>query len=154
MAFEPIKPIVDRVMAAVERGVPQPVVLILPEPCSANRWWRRAGNRMHLSHEAREYKALVGNRLALNGDAIFPDEDIRVALTWCRSRRSGDLDKRLGIVIDALQTWKDAEGIWHPGVYNSDSQITEIIAHRCDSHAELKGGMIRVAVSVASDIVG
>lgn len=93
----------------------------LPEPPSANRSWRRAGNHMHLSTEAREYKAMV----ALMGRAqrwTPLSGPIVLAVTWYRGRKSGDLDKRLGVLLDALQ-----------GVhYHNDSQIIEIHARRSD----------------------
>jgi crossover junction endodeoxyribonuclease RusA len=106
------------------RSDPEPrrATLTLPEPPSANRWWRmvviKGSPRMLLSKEARQYKERIGqlgNRNAISGP-------IRVSIDWYRERKSGDLDKRLGVVLDALQ------GV----LYSNDAQIVEIIARRFD----------------------
>lgn len=71
---------------------------------------------MVLSDEAREYKALVRQafrRAELRGE-------ISVSIAWYRERRSGDLDKRQGVVLDALQ------GV----AYATDAQITRLLAMR------------------------
>lgn len=99
------------------------IACYLDEPPSANRWWRMVRGRMLLSREARAYKAMV----ALLGEASrvtpFPKgTPVRFEMFWHRGRKSGDLDKRLGIALDALQ------GI----AYENDSQIVEISAHRDD----------------------
>lgn len=93
--------------------------LILPDPPSANRWWRRAGTHMHLSTEARRYKAAVAQSHARMAPLDGP---VAVSLTWYRARRAGDLDKRLGIVLDALQ------GV----AYTTDAQIVRLSASRHD----------------------
>jgi Holliday junction resolvase RusA-like endonuclease len=90
----------------------------LPVPPSANRWWRNANGRMHTSHEARKYKATVA---ALVRSAPLAGEVV-LTVAWYRARRSGDLDKRLGVLCDALQ------GI----AYHTDAQIVAIHATRHD----------------------
>lgn len=93
--------------------------LTLPQPPSANRWWRNVNGRMVTSKEAREYKALI----AVLGDSKkLPAGPVRLTIDWYRERKSGDLDKRLGVCLDALQ------GV----LYDNDSQITELIARRHD----------------------
>lgn len=90
----------------------------MPVPVSSNRWWRKWRNRMVLSDEARSYKRLVAmayRRAEIRGD-------IAVAITWYRERRSGDLDKRISIILDALQ------GI----AYATDAQITHLEARRVE----------------------
>jgi crossover junction endodeoxyribonuclease RusA len=95
----------------------------LDEPPSANRWWRNVGGRMVLSREAREYKQYVANfALTKRYRPIPKDTPVVVRLRWQRGRRSGDLDKRIGITLDALQ------GV----AYENDSQIVEIHATRID----------------------
>lgn len=107
------------------------MTLDLPEPPSANRWWRKWNNRMVLSKEARDYKAFVWVKaVALTGlhknrFPLFPTEDVVVTLHWVRGRKSGDLDKRIGVVLDALQ------GV----LYTNDKQIVEIHASRSDNKA-------------------
>ena len=96
------------------------VTLTLPEPPSANRWWRRSGTRMHLSSAAKKYKAAVGQ---LAGTLPCYGGPVRLVVIWHRGRKSGDLDKRLGVMLDALQ------GV----LYENDSQIIEIHARRFDT---------------------
>lgn len=128
----------------------QPVALVLPEPPSANVWWRRHGSVMHLSHDARDYKADVALRAGVNGKPIFPDQPLTIVIVWRRARKSGDLDKRLGVLLDALQSWTDTKGLRHPGVYENDAQIVQIWARRCDEHPDLAPGMVRVEVSATA----
>jgi Holliday junction resolvase RusA-like endonuclease len=88
---------------------------------------------MVLSDEARQYKqvvALAYRRAELKGD-------IAVDLTWYRQRRSGDLDKRLGVILDSLQ------GI----AYATDAQITQLTARRID---DPKNARVVVTVSPAA----
>lgn len=93
--------------------------LTLPECPSANRWWRNVNGRMITSKEARDYKervALIGSRHKM------PDGPVRVTIDWYRGKKSGDLDKRVGVLLDALQ------GV----LFDNDSQITELVARRHD----------------------
>lgn len=145
MAFEPIGPIVDRIMHDIMVGRSTSLTLELPAPPSANRWWRRAGNRMHLSHEAEDYKADVAKRLGWLGGATapkFPTEALTVVMVWRRDRKSGDLDKRLGVLLDALQG----------SVYYSDAQIVQLWARRCDEHPELAPGTVRVEICATDSV--
>jgi crossover junction endodeoxyribonuclease RusA len=98
--------------------------LILPVPPSANRWWRNYGGRMVKSTEARQYQAYV-NKLArtLGIRTLRRPAQVAFQFTWHRDKRMGDLDKRLGILLDALQ------GV----AYENDSQIVEIHAKRVDA---------------------
>lgn len=79
---------------------------------------------MLLSSEARAYKQLVFATLDAHGVKPLPaDACVSVKIDWWRSWRAGDLDKRLGVVLDALQGT----------VYVSDAQITHLEAFRHDS---------------------
>ena len=103
----------------------EPLRLTLPEPPSANRWWRKWQGRMVLSGEARKYKLLVWGYAMegrVKGRQLVWDCPLHVSLDWYRGRKSGDLDKRIGVVLDALQ------GI----AYENDSQIVELTARRFD----------------------
>lgn len=120
-------------------GDERTIVLVLPEPPSANRWWRRHGATMHLSREAKDYKSAVALRARCPEKPVFETEPVSVVIVWRRDRKAGDLDKRLGVLLDALQ------GV----VYANDSQVVQIWARRCDEHPELKPGTVRVEVSPA-----
>lgn len=82
---------------------------------------------MHLSNEARAYKLLVAT-LAKRKSPKFPEGPVSVTLHWDRGRKSGDLDKRLGVVLDALQ------GV----AYANDNQIVKIVATRGDDKVNPK----------------
>ena len=103
----------------------------LPEPPSANRWWRRFGTRMVLSDEARFYKKKVA--AMLHGKAKPLKGDVSLTMAWYRGRKAGDLDKRQGILLDALQGC----------LYVNDAQIVALHAYRYDDKANP-----RVEVSV------
>ncbi|HEV8177156.1 MAG TPA: RusA family crossover junction endodeoxyribonuclease [Gemmatimonadales bacterium] len=95
--------------------------LTLPVPPSANRWWRSVGPRVLLSREARDYKQTVATLLMVaKVKMIAPPERVRIRIVWYRARKSGDLDKRLGILLDGLQGQ----------AYANDSQIVELSARR------------------------
>lgn len=96
------------------------VNLILPMPPSANLYWRmdkRGFN--YLSQEAREYKQTVA-RIAEMTSPIY--SMIKFSVKVFRPQRSGDLDNRLKVLIDALK------GV----VYADDKQIDEIYALRLE----------------------
>ena len=90
--------------------------LTLPEPPSANRWWRNVNGRMVTSKAARQYTS----GLVTFGSAYLLEGPLRVSIDWYRGRQSGDLDKRLGVALDAMQ------GVF----YRNDSQIVELAARR------------------------
>jgi crossover junction endodeoxyribonuclease RusA len=108
--------------------------LELPEPPSANRWWRNVNGRMVTSKEARKYKenaaifATIAKMRPLDGP-------VSLTVVWFRSRKSGDLDKRLGVLLDALQGT----------CYHSDAQITELHAHRSDADPEFPRVVITIS---------
>lgn len=114
--------------------------VVLPEPPSANRWWRNVRGRMVTSKAARQYKEGVA-WLAFKGMAgaklVAAPLPVRVSVDWYRGRKSGDLDKRLGVLLDALQGC----------VYESDSQVVEIAARRHD--ADRATARVEVVVEVA-----
>ena len=111
------------------------VSLTLTEPPSANRWWRNVSGRMVTSKAARDYKASVANRCLVQGVKPIPAPTaVCVVIEWNRKRKSGDLDKRLGVLLDALQG----------NCYDNDSQIIRIVAERRD------GGRGTVFVTVVT----
>lgn len=108
-----------------EEVPPASVTVTLPVCPSANRWWRhvtlktRTGVRVTtlLSREARQYKARVAEMLAAHRPRQGP---VSVTVRWYREIKSGDLDKRLGVLFDALQ------GV----LYENDSQVVQLHAYR------------------------
>lgn len=112
--------------------------LTLHEPPSANRWWRNVNGRMVTSKMARLYKQAAALSALCQGVQDPLVGPVALTVTWYRGRKSGDLDKRLGVLLDALQ-----------GVcYANDSQIVEIRAHRSD--ADPKNPRVVVTVTEAA----
>ena len=101
------------------------IVLQLPEPPSANVYWRHNRGRIHLSTEAKRYRLTV--RAAYKkqhgtSKIAFPEGVVALVFDWRRSRKSGDLDNRFKQALDALR------GV----AYTDDNQIVEIHAYRSD----------------------
>lgn len=97
--------------------------LTIPVPPSANAWHRVVNGRPILSAEARAYTGAV-TLLALRQGArrIQAPTEIAVDIVWYRARKSGDVDKRGAIALDALQ-----------GVcFDNDSQIKRYSIERRD----------------------
>lgn len=98
----------------------EPIIFTLPMPPSANRYWRRGANgTTYVSDEAQEYKDAVYYQLIRQRPV---DGDMKITMRIYRARKSGDLDNRIKIVLDALN------GI----IYHDDKQIVEIHAYRHD----------------------
>ena len=101
-----------------------PLTLVLPEPPSANRYWRHVGRNVVLSREAHEYrKAVRAAYESVTGerDVHFPlPATLIVRFEWWRTRKSGDLDNRIKQLLDGLRGC----------AYTDDQQIVEIHAYR------------------------
>lgn len=109
------------------------LTLRLPEPPSANRWWRNVNGRMVTSKAAREYKDRVAIMCAVKLlHPIAAPTNVHLTVGWFRSRKAGDLDKRLGVLLDSLQG----------SLYENDAQITKILATRYDVTDERRGTVI------------
>jgi crossover junction endodeoxyribonuclease RusA len=111
-------------------------IFTLPYPPSANRYWRNVKGRMVLSADARQYKhdaALYARDQRVTEPATGP---LAVALVFYRPRKSGDLDNRIKVCLDALNgiAWSD------------DDQVVELHAYRRDDKAEPR---VTVSVSVS-----
>ena len=94
------------------------VLLTLPVPPSANKYWLYGGGRVRTSPEAKAYKDAV--RLLTKCDMIHGRVAVNVSVF--RPAKRGDLDNYLKVMLDAL------EGV----LYENDKQITEIHAFRYD----------------------
>lgn len=95
---------------------------------------RGGGHHMHLSAVAVAYMNAVemfvgGAWRPISGERRWPifkaREQVALEIKWFRCYAAGDLDKRLGILLDALQGT----------LYAKDSQVVEIHAFRLDVQA-------------------
>jgi crossover junction endodeoxyribonuclease RusA len=104
-----------------------PLTVTLPVPPSANRYWRTVNGHPVKSREARKYRALVDCALLRLPSHQEYDERLRLAVTvrWFRALKSGDLDNRLKVLLDALSG----------SAYHDDKQIVELHAYRYEDKA-------------------
>lgn len=107
--------------------------LTLPYPPSANRYWRVWRGRAVTSDEARAYKLTIAHLFK----ATPLEGLLSVDLAVCRPRRSGDLDNRIKVTLDALR------GI----AFVDDSQIVAIHATR---HEDKANPRVEVVIRSAS----
>lgn len=124
--------------------VHEPIILTLPEPPSSNIYWRVAGSRIHRSHAADRYKAVVAlatKGYRKDGAAAIPEGPIALVLVWHRSIKRGDLDNRLKITCDALAGF----------LYSEDAQIVQIWARRVDAHPTVPKGHVLIEVCPIED---
>lgn len=106
----------------------------LPEPPSANRYWRVYRGRAVVSSEAQAYKNGVAMRASVQHLRPFAaGVPVRVVLRWYRAKRMGDLDNRIKVTLDALK------GV----LYVDDKQVVEIHATR---HESPRAGRLEVEV--------
>lgn len=106
----------------------------LPMPPSTNKYWRRFGDKMLVSLDARNYKKEVA-KLAYRLGMQPVTGDVSVSLTVYRNEASGDLDNRIKVILDALR------GL----AFEDDKQVVEIHARRFDDK-----GNGRIVISVRS----
>lgn len=99
-------------------------LVTLPLPPSANRYWRMGRNKIYLSDEAVAYKLQVAN-IFQHLDVKPIEGDIEIVMTVYRKQRSGDLDNKIKVLLDAMQ------GL----AYHDDKQIVAILAYRRDDRA-------------------
>ena len=100
-------------------SVGKEVVVCLPIPPSANRYWRNFNGRVVVSPEASSYKSEVG---WLCKQVPQFSGNVAVSVTVFRARKAGDLDNYMKVLLDALK------GIMYP----DDKAVTEIHAYRED----------------------
>lgn len=95
--------------------------LTLHVPPSANAWHRVVNGRPILSRMARLYTKAVGlSAICQRVEKIPAPTPISVSIAWYRERKSGDVDKRGAVLLDALQ------GI----CYDNDAQIKRYTIER------------------------
>lgn len=97
----------------------QSIVLALPP--SANIYWRYGSGGVHVSEEAKNYKAGVAWK-ALHQRMVPFAGPVAVYVNVYRSRKAGDLDNYNKVLLDALK------GV----AYSDDDQVVELHAWRHD----------------------
>lgn len=93
----------------------------VPYPPSANRYWRHTNGRIYRSSEASDYIGDVAFEAARQRVQCITGR-VAVSLRIYRPLRSGDLDNRLKVLLDALN------GI----AYDDDGDIEELHVYRFD----------------------
>ena len=104
--------------------------LSLPEPPSANRYWRRAGTHLHRSSEADRYIREVKAAVAFAGITQIRGA-VELRFVWYRRKRIGDLSNRIKVLEDALQ--------W--GAFADDGKVRRLVCEMCDdepTHARVE----------------
>ena len=117
------------------------LVLNLPYPVSANRYWRIWRNKAVRSAEATAYKSVV-RRIAQEAGVMPSEGSVAVCLRLIpKANKDGsasktviDLDNALKVTLDALQ------GI----VYENDKQVRRIVAEY--SSEPVAGGGLAVEI--------
>lgn len=112
------------------------MILTLPWPVSINRYLRRAGVRMHTTHEAKAYRRDVG--WLAKQQPGFGTARLKVLIHASPpDRRRRDLDNVQKVLIDALM---------HAGLFTDDSQIDDLRIVRGPVKA---GGEVIVTIAAA-----
>jgi crossover junction endodeoxyribonuclease RusA len=100
------------------------ITFTLPYPPSSNVYWRAWRNRVVLSPEARAYKSAVAQRFRrMRAQRLRGSVGVRIHVY--RPQKSGDLDNRFKVALDALNkvAWED------------DDQIVELHSYRKEDPA-------------------
>ena len=97
------------------------ILITLPYPPSANRYWRSYRGRVVKSEEARAYQQKAG-WIAKTSGFDCTSNNVSLTLRVYRPAKRGDLDNTLKILVDSLK------GI----IYQDDEQVTIIHAERYD----------------------
>lgn len=116
------------------------ILLTLPEPPSANDYYRVAGSRVYRTKAAKDYIQDVKTRLSIaRVKAIEGTVDLRIF--WYRATRIGDLDNREKILIDALKR----------GAFGDDAKVRRIMTEMSDDEPRKARVEVQVIPFVASE---
>lgn len=107
---------------------PTPVTFKVDLAPRVNVYWRMSGSRLHLSKEAKDYKAYIGWLLLSERLQPFPLWPLFMDLTVYRKQDSGDADARIKSTQDAFQHDKDGG----ERLYADDKQIKLVTALSLD----------------------
>ncbi|MEM7231769.1 MAG: RusA family crossover junction endodeoxyribonuclease [Planctomycetota bacterium] len=92
----------------------------IPWPPSVNRYWRCAGNRTYLTHDARRYRDEVRAAIPRTVESMTGELEVDLILLPPDARRR-DIDNSLKAILDALES---------AGVYADDSQVARLSVER------------------------
>lgn len=116
------------------------ILLTLPEPPSANDYYRIAGSRIYRTKAAKDYVADVKTRMSIaRVKAIQGTVDLR--FFWYRPARIGDLDNRNKILLDALKH----------GAFGDDAKVRRLMCEISDDQPRRARVEIQVIPFVASE---
>ena len=96
--------------------------ICLPYPPSVNHMYRRAGNRVVLSHEVRDWRERAHWYLRLAGIVAPLEGPVAVTVIAYRPRRRGDIDNLAKAVLDALNGF----------AFGDDGQVVLLTMSRYD----------------------
>lgn len=98
------------------------MILTVPYPPSANRYWRRHGHTIYLSNEARQYKESV--KLTMRSGPPIQGK-VRVTARLYRPAKRGDMLNREKVLMDALEgvAFVDDSQIWEAHFYQFDDKV-------------------------------
>jgi crossover junction endodeoxyribonuclease RusA len=106
----------------------------MPWPPSANRYWRYDGGRVHISDEARAYRALIAKlNLFWRIPCLKGRLSLRI-LAYPPDKRKRDIDNLCKITIDSLQKAR---------VFLDDCQIDLLFIERKE---QFKDGKLEVQI--------
>lgn len=97
------------------------ILLSLPIPPSANRYWRYAGRKPYRSPEANAYKEAVGWKCIEAKAEPLTASALCIEMKFVGLRANRDLDNCIKVLLDALQGY----------TYKNDNKIARIVAERC-----------------------
>lgn len=124
----------------------KPIILTLPYPPSANLYWRTAVQRgyvkTYVSKEAEAFKTNV-LLLARQAGVEMLDGELGIGIKIYRPQKSGDLDNRIKVLIDALR------GV----AYADDNQIVLIFAKRFDDKLNPRAEVCVECAAIKSDVM-
>lgn len=114
--------------------------LTLPEPPSANDYYRIAGGRIYRTKAAKDFVQNVKTRMSIaRVQPISGSVDLR--FFWYRPARIGDLDNRNKILLDALKH----------GAFGDDAKVRRLMCEISDDQPRRARVEVQVIPFVASE---
>lgn len=110
--------------------------LTLPQPPSTNRVARHGKGQHYTPADVRDYLVSVANFLRSIHAVPLRGVPVAVTIDWYRARRSGDLDNRLKVTLDAVGGY----------LFETDAQVARITAAR---HEDTERPRLEIIVEAA-----